>query len=550
MKNLLKLFTILLIAVYFSSCTEKFDEINTNPKALTLASLNQASYGFVVRKAIVGPEYLQAAGNGMQLLHSLYFDIYANYWATTTPNFLSDRFVMVGSWLNGAFNSFYASEAPQMKYAVDFARANSLDPEFAMMKIWQVYIYNRYTDALGPIPYSQYGNMAKQVPYDAQADIYASFFLELDSALTILKALPAGSVSATLSKYDPIYGGNLDRWQKFGSSLRLRLAMRVKYVLPAVAKTQAEKAVTEGVLTSNADNGWVTTSTDFQNPYNIISPWAEYRMSADMESILKGYLDPRVASYFKAAKTPDPTDDPAGVVFPYEGVRNGQTKNDRSAVKFDELASDHALPYTIVGDKGPKWFVMRAFESYFLRAEGALEGWAMGGTAEALYNLGIQTSLAENGFTDANLKGDVYTTSTLVPASPGKDWNTFAWNVPRVDQAPVSTIQIAWLAAGTKEQQIEQIITQKWIGLLPDSQEAYAERRRTHYPILYNRLESENPDVPATSLPVRLTYWTNEYTNNNAEVLNAITKLNAESTTPNGDKATTKLWWDKKPATK
>ncbi len=547
MKNLIKLFTILLIAVLISSCTKNFDEINTNPKALTLASLNQASYGFVVRKAIVGPEYLQAAGNGMQLIHSLYFDIYANYWATTTPNFLSDRYVMVGSWLNGAFNSFYASEAPQIKYAVDFARANSLDPEFAMMKIWQVFIYDRYTDALGPIPYSKYGNMAKEVPYDKQEDIYTSFFLELDSAITILKA-NAGGTSATLSKYDPIYGGNLDRWQKFGSSLRLRLAMRVKYVTPVIAKTQAEKAVTEGVLLNNADNGWVTTSSDFQNPYNIISPWAEYRMSADMESILKGYLDPRVASYFKGAKTPDNTDDPTGVPFPYEGVRNGQTKNDRSAIKFDELASDHALPYTITGDKGPKWFVMRAFETYFLRAEGALEGWAMGGTAEALYNTGIQTSLAENGYTDANLKGDVYTTSTLVPASPGKDWNTFAWNVPRVDQAPVCTAPIAFLTGGTKEQQLEQIITQKWIGLLPDSQEAYAERRRTHYPKLYNRLESENPDVPATSLPVRLAYWSSEYTNNKAMVEAAIVTLNAESSTPNAGKdlPTIKLWWDKK----
>ena len=59
------------------------------------------------------------------------------------------------------------------------------------------------------------------------------------------------------------------------------------------------------------------------------------------------------------------TDDPAGVDFPYEGVRNGQTKNDRSAVKYDELGSDHAQPYTVVGAAGPKWFVMRAFRRIF-----------------------------------------------------------------------------------------------------------------------------------------------------------------------------------------
>ena len=545
MKNLFKLFSILLAAVFIGSCTEKFDDINTNPKAITLASLDQTTYGFVVRKSIVGPSYLQAAGNGMQLLHSLYFDVYANYFATSTPNFLSDRYVMVGSWLNGAFNSFYADQAPHIKYAEDFARAKGLAPELAMMKVWKVYIYDRYTDALGPIPYSQFGSMQKQIPYDKQQDIYNNFFLDLDTAIATLKA-NAGTVSATLSQYDPIYGGNLDRWQKFGSSLRLRLAMRVKYADAALAKTQAEKAVTEGVLMDNADNGWVTTSTDFQNPYNIISPWAEYRMSADMESILKGYADPRVAAYFKPAKTPDPTDDIAGLVFNYEGMRNGQTKNDRSGVKFDEIASDMANPYTIVGDKGPKWFVMRAFETYFLRAEGVLEGWNMGGgTAESLYKQGIVTSMAENGYGDLNLLGVEYSSSPAIPASPGADKNTVQGPTPIV-QAPVSTAPIAFRTAGSKEQQLEQIITQKWIGLYPDSQEAYAERRRTHYPVLYTRLESENLDVPATSLPVRLTYWTNEYTNNNAMVLEAIEKLNSESSTPNGDKATTKLWWDKK----
>jgi hypothetical protein len=227
-------------------------------------------------------------------------------------------------------------------------------------------------------------------------------------------------------------------------------------------------------------------------------------------------------------------------------VRNGQTKNDRSTFAFDALASDHSKPYTIVGDKGPNWFVMRAAETYFLRAEGVLEGWNMGGgTAEELYNTGIKTSLDENGFTDhLNLLGADYVTSTLTPYTPGIDKSTL---LPQVAPAPASTAPIAFRTAGTKEEQLEQIITQKWIGLFPDSQEAYAERRRTHYPKLYNRIESENLDVPATSLPVRLCYWTNEYTNNKKQVEAAILLLNGESTTPNGDKASTKLWWDKKP---
>ncbi len=544
MKNLLKLFIVLLIAVGYAGCTEDFDEINTNPKALTLDKLNQATYGFVFRKAIISPEYCGSSTgtNGMQLIQSLHFDVYSNYWATTTPNFLSDRNVMVGSWQNGMFHSFYGSEAPQIKYIEDFAREADLKPELAIAKIWKVYIYLRYTDLLGPIVYSQYGNMQKTVPYDKQSDVYKSFFLELDTAIATLKA-NAGGTSATVSGYDPIYAGKLDNWQKMGSTLRLRLGMRIRYVDAATAKTQCEKAITEGVMTSNADNGWLTTSTTFPNPYNTISSWGEYRMSADMESICKGYGDPRITARFSPAKSPDNTDDPAGLDFPYEGLRNGQSKNDRTAVDYNTLCSDHQPAYLKVGDKGPNWHVMRAPEAYFLRAEGALMGWAMGGTAQALYEEGIKLSLAENGFDDVNLWGETYTTSTRVPASAGVDGNTI---FPGDPQPPVNTCPIAWRTAGTTEQQLEQIITQKWLALFPDSEEAYAERRRTGYPILYPRLESENPDVPREKVPYRALYWSREYTDNAAEVEKAIGLLNAESSAANGDKASTKLWWDKK----
>ncbi len=541
MKNIFKLLTILLIiTVLISNCTEDFDEINTNPKKLTTGNLDASTFGFVVKSSI----YMQMwHGNQLafQTGKSLYMDIYANYFATTQPNFLSDRYVMVGGWINGVLNNFYRQSANHNKYVLDFAKENNLVVEEAMMKIWKVYSYHRYTDLVGPIPYSAFGNLEKSVPYDKQEDIYTNFFTLLDEANAVLKA-NAGKTSGILAASDPIYAGKVDLWQKFGSSLRLRLALRVKYVKPELAKTQAEKAIAEGVMTSNDDNGWVTTTTSWYNPYTLITQWGEYRMSADMESILKGYADPRATVYFSEAKTPDPSDDPDGLEFNYEGMRNGQSKIDRTAVGFNDLNSDMAAPYLIPGDKGPKTFVMRAFESYFLRAEGALEGWNMGGTAESLYKTGIETSLAENGFADLkNLKGDDYSISALVPASPGADGSA-----PTVIQVPVSTVPVAFMTGGTKEQQLEQIITQKWIGLYPDSGEAYAERRRTHYPKLYDRLDSENPDVPKTSLPVRLTYWANEYNTNNAAVLDAIKMLDAESSSPHGDLANTKLWWDKK----
>ncbi len=520
----------LVIILLVNSCTDDFTELNTDPKNLTVDQLSQSEYGSVVKAALYSPIFLPSNGNGaFQLTQSLFSDIYGGYFATTAANFDSDRYTLVGSWLNGAFNYFYGNAAPQIKYAEDYAAENDFPLENAMMKVWRVYAYHQMTDYWGPIPYSQFGNRERSVPYDAQEDIYRDFFTTLDEAVAVLKS-NAGSTSF-LGANDLLYGGNVDQWLKFANTLRLRLAIRAKYADPALSKAEAEKAVADGVLTANDDNAIIATNPDFTNKYNTITQWGEFRMSADMESILKGYQDPRVVAYVAPAAEPDPADDPAGISFPYEGMRNGQSKADKQGTDFNNIASDMAAPYTENGAAGPDWIVMRAAESFFLRAEGTLEGWNMGGgTAQSLYEQGIVASHEEYGLDGNNLSGVSYVSSTNTPAS-------FNGTVPAASQVPV-----AYNAAGSKEQQLEQIVTQKWIALYPDSREAWAEKRRTGYPTLYNRLFSDNPNIPVTAIPRRVTYVDGEFTTNAKAVNEAITnKLGGP------DNGATRLWWDAKP---
>ena len=524
------LYTLVLLVAVLAGCTDDFNELNTDPKNLTTDQLTQSSYPAVVKSALYSPLFLPAEGVGpFQLTQSLFSDIYAGYFATTAANFDSDRFILVGGWLNGAFTYFYGTAAPQIKYAEDFARDNEFDVENAMMKVWRVWSYHRITDYWGPVPYSEFGNREALVAYDAQEDIYNDFFVTLDSAVTILKANAGGT--SFLGANDLLYGGNVDQWLRFASTLRLRLAMRVKYADPELSQTEAEKAVADGLLESNDDNAQIATSPDFRNPYNTITQWGEFRMSADMESILKGYQDPRMASYAAPAAQPDPSDDPAGVEFPYEGMRNGQTKADKESTPFNTIASDMAAPYTAAGVQGPNVMIMKASESFFLRAEGALEGWNMGGgTAQQFYEEGIVTSHAEYGLDGTTLSGEPYPTSPNTPAS-------FDGSAP-----PASTVPVAYDAAGDKERQLEQIITQKWISLYPDSQEAWAEKRRTGYPTFYPRLNSDVPGlIPVDVVPRRVTYVDGEFTTNAEAVQEAIdNKLGGP------DNGATKLWWDKK----
>ncbi|KAB7531508.1 SusD/RagB family nutrient-binding outer membrane lipoprotein [Flagellimonas olearia] len=527
MKYLDKLVIVVLImALGLGGCTNEFNDVNTNPKTLSVDQLDQSSYGYVFRGALFSGVYF---GNIMPFLrgHGGFSDMYANYTAHTHPDFFSDRFVMHGEWLNVFWDGFYGSVAPKVKYAEDFAEENGLDIENAMMKVYKVYVYHKITDFWGPIPYSSFGNGEFSVPYDTQEDIYKDFFGELEEAVGILKS-HSGEISF-LGAQDVVFSGNVDQWLKLANTLRLRLALRVKYVEPELARTQAEIAVADGVIEDNSDNSYVHSAIPFVNNYNRMTPWSDFRMSADMESILKGYEDPRITDYFSPADNPDPSDDPVGMTFDWEGIRNGQSKSDKQSLGLNTNSSNMGPAYMIVGDKGPDWPLLRAAEAYFLRAEGALSGWNMGGSAESLYQEAVTKSLSEYGYDGNNLSGEDFVTSTNIPV--GYDSASSA----------VSSVPVRFDAGGSEERQLEQIITQKWIALFPDSEEAWAERRRTGYPTLYNRLESDNPGISIDEIPSRVPYVGNEYNNNRDAVEEA-----ANSLLGGPDNAVTKLWWDAK----
>jgi hypothetical protein len=92
----------------------------------------------------------------------------------------------------------------------------------------------------GPVIYSNYGSTAATVLYDRESDLYNSFFAQLD---TIQTQFNANKTYAGFVKFDPSYKGSIPAWQKLVNSLRLRLAIRISKVNPALAKTQGERAL-------------------------------------------------------------------------------------------------------------------------------------------------------------------------------------------------------------------------------------------------------------------------------------------------------------------
>ncbi len=172
---------------------------------------------------------------------------------------------------------------------------------------------------------------------------------------------------------------------------------------------------------------------------------------------------------------------------------------------------------------------MTAAEVYFLKAEAGLRGWAGAGDPQSNYVTGITTSMQQNGVAP----GGYITDATSKPA----DYTDYL--VPGNSSPAVSTITIAWDPAASNETKLEKIITQKWLAMFPEGQEAWTEYRRTGYPKLFPVVTNNSGGTINTQIQVRrLAFPQNEATVNPAGLKSGIALLGGP------DNGGTRLWWD------
>ncbi|HEV8508695.1 MAG TPA: SusD/RagB family nutrient-binding outer membrane lipoprotein [Chitinophagaceae bacterium] len=510
---------IVCIGLLFQvSCTKNYANINTDRN--TVATVGPAELPFLFARA--EKEATPSIWN-YQIAQNLFADQYAQYFACTATYFPSDRLTIRMDWVGAAFNPIYTDVVPQLQSIFEAADPNSA--EYALANVVWVLVFHRVTDYWGPIPYFNAGVPGSTVPYDPQDKIYDDFFKRLTAAVDVLKTHTS---ETPYGDWDLIYGGDVDKWIKFANTLRLRLALRISKVDPTRAQAEAEAAVASGTLTTSPDEDALVKRSltgDDNNGLSIMSDWNEFRMSATMESVLKGYSDPRMPVYFL----------PAQKTGTYEGERNGLTSTQLTQSVNLHDANSHV---------GPRWAspsyggnadylstpqnVMAVAEAYFLRAEGALLGWNMGGSAQQLYEAGITNSLKQWGITDAAVI-TAYINSTSTPIAPNDYLNS----------PPVTDIPVKWGA--TPAVQLEQVALQKWLATFPDGMEAWADYRRSHVLKLYPVANSDNPDITNTTTQWirRIPFLDNEKVVNKAAVDAAVGLLGGP------DKITTPLWWDK-----
>ena len=362
----------------------------------------------------------------------------------------------------------------------------------------------KISDCYGPIPYSQITGTAFTVEYDNMEDLYKHMFDDLDEAISAFKVAVLGNEDmSSLSEYDLVFNGDFNKWVKFANSLKLRMAMRISSVSPALAKEKAEEAVSDviGVMTSASDAAY-SKYNDGMNPYyRVTSSWNEIRISANITSYLSGYNDPRLAKYASEAD--------ASIGGGQIGVRNGiyqSATTQANYTKFSRLnigIDDELL-------------IMSASEAYFLRAEAALMyKWNMGGTPKELYDTGVTVSMEERKATIGDyLKSEKVPAAYSDPSDSGKDI------------AAVSTVTPKYNESASVTENLERILIQKWIANFPNGWETWADIRRTGYPKLFPIVNNLNTDGVTVQRGMRrLPFPQSEYNTNNANVKAAVSML-------------------------
>jgi len=497
MTKALKLPIILLISIALClGCKQDFDTINKNPNAnqpITIDPEIQLTY--VLNRAS-SERYDQWRGNL----------IYCSSWAQQlSGDWDADRYNTTNEdWLSAWWNNSYLRVGKDITDLI-----NKTDPTsniHHMASIFKVFFFQRLTDMYGDIPYSQ-ANQGADFPrpqFDKQQDIYLQFIRELGTAID---GLNENAVSPTAG--DILYGGDVNKWKKFGNSLRLRIAMRISNVDPGLAQELGEAALASGVIDNHNDVAYISFSgsdVDGNNANGVSEVFQDFgitghqfRYSDELVNFILNNDDPRENILMETYTNDGNVDNSVGEGF-HLGRPNGIMTNADDFV-FAQPRRDVMVAYD-----SPAIYLGFA-ETEFLRAEAILKGWVAGSAQEA-YESGVraamkQLSLYPNAEPIRNVDIDDYLTENNIEYDEGSA--------------------------------IEQINTQKWVALLLDGFEAYANYRRSGYPTLSPGLTDGESNG---EIPRRLRYPLDEKINNTDNYLDAVSRL------PSGDVITERMWWD------
>lgn len=515
---------ILGLALIGGGCTDGFDALNKNPNGLTEDQYEfwKLDLGASLRK---GATYEGADAH--QRVKALGIDVFVQYTGGTSSSrtWSIDNGWQALYWRNHFNNQMSILNGVLRDAALYENRENSR----ALALIWRVYIQSMFTDYYGPTPFPQ-SSEDTDPDYMKLEDQYTIFFKDLDDAV---KSFDANK--PFLTKEDPIYQGRITKWKRFANTLRLRLAMKMSEINPALCKEQAQAAYNadEGIMQAG-DDARITGTSGWGNqyPYYMYQvAWSDRQvLVASMEKALTGIggmgysgtaliappkVDPRGSRMF------DPS--PEGEIW--AGLIPGmRTEPAGARSKVAAMSTIYVIP-----NDTRKTDIMLYTETCFLMAE-VMERFSITSakTAKEWYEEGIRASFSNWGLSASS--ADAY-----IASAEKNSWGTSA----KYDDA---------IGAGNTK--LEKIVTQRYIAFYPDlSLQIWNDKRRLNLPAM---VIPEYRDAGAGIYPSdgniqnpnnyisRTLYPQSEKQINEAKYNMGVAQLK------DGDKTSSPLWWASK----
>lgn len=465
-----------------TSCNKNFQEINTNPNTSPK----------VQPENLLAPAITKVVGYNMNRSQRI-----TNELMQVTVN-MGDgdgrifRYEIRTSEADYLWNNWYL-QLRNFRDIYEFGEDLNQTGYMAVAQICEAWIFSMLTDVYGDIPYSEALrakdlNLVRPV-FDKQQDIYTSLFEKLEEANTLLASLPANTTINAMS--DPVFGGSLDKWRRFGNSLYLRLALRLSHKTelntPAIiTKIVDGSSASYPVMRNNDDSAilrWTGTA-----PY--VSPFATWR-PAD-------WYTPKMASFFidNLNERSDPRIQKWATLVDgdYAGIPSGYPIGQPPIVKSTPPTS--LLSEPLLGN------IMNYGELQLILAESAIKGWANTKPAKEYYESGAVAGIQLWGHDVPSY----YLTSDL----------------------------IAWDDSYSEYKKMELIHIQKYYSLYFTDLQSWFEYRRTGHP----ELPILSGHLNGGRMPARLMYPVYIQSANRENYLKAVQNQGP-------DNINTLVWWQR-----
>jgi Starch-binding associating with outer membrane len=480
----------LVAGIGLSSCGKKFDDINTNPDKPSTASAGWLATNILA--AVTSKDISTGKSFAQPFILGKYIT-----WSEMATDYQYNKF----SRANFDRLLVLRDVAPMINNASTPELKNSYDGFGHFVRAWQFF---QVTMQLGDVPYSQAiqgGAGIIKAKYDTQKEVFTGILSELDQADALL------SKGVDFSG-DFIFQGSVDKWRRLANTFQLQVLMTLSKKTTDTDLKVVQKfneVMQRPLMRDYNDNLAVTytASAGYCYPWSStpaqINSFTIYPMLATtLVDLLKPAQDRRLFYFAEPATAKIAGGRKASEYEAYVGVEPA----DEFSTNINALNSGN---YCNVNKRYVETFnaepvgLLNYWDLQFILAEAAVRGWITGTPAQTYYANGIKSSMSF--------------LAKYVPA-------TYTHGMA-MDDAYISGYPATVALTGSSENQIQQIISQKYIaGFFQNSDfNAWYENRRTGYPV-FALNSNTNLNVPSASFPLRWMYPQKEL-DYNAENVNA-----------------------------